>query len=129
MYNTLILFIIALIHFYWALGGEYGLDKALPTNSQGDRLLNPSRFMTYIMGFILLGFTYVGYKLYLNETSLWIVRAGWGLAILFFLRAVGDFNVVGIFKKVRDTEFAKYDTWVYVPLCVLISFNFLVLLI
>jgi len=125
MILTFILLILALIHFYWALGGKFGLDKALPTDTEGNRLLNPSTLMTYVVGFILLGFSYVSYKFQIGETSLWITRIGWGLAILFLLRVVGDFNMVGLFKKVKNTEFSKYDTWVYVPLCLLISANFL----
>jgi|GEM_PF-1826480 len=29
--TTITLIIMALFHFYWALGGEFGLDRALPT--------------------------------------------------------------------------------------------------
>jgi len=129
MILTYILVILSLTHFYWALGGKFGLDKALPTDAKGNRLLNPSTFMTYVVGFILLGFSYVAYKLHIGETSLWIIRIGWGLAILFFLRVIGDFDMVGLFKKIKNTEFAKYDTWLYVPLCLFISANFLFLVV
>jgi len=125
MILTYILILSALIHFYWALGGKFGLDYALPTDAKGNRLLNPSTFMTYVVGFILLGFAYVAYRLYVGDESTVIVYAGYGLSLLFFLRTVGDFNHVGLFKKVKNTEFAKYDTWVYVPLCLFISANFL----
>jgi len=126
---TVILLFLAFIHFYWTLGGKYALDKALPTDSQGNRLLNPSSFMTFMVGLILLGFAYVAYQLYIGEASVWIIRIGWGLAILFFLRVIGDFNMVGLFKKIKNTEFAKYDTWVHIPLCLLISIDFLLLLV
>ena len=129
MILTTILVILALAHFYWALGGKYGLDKALPTDVQGKRLLNPSAFMTYVVGFILLGFAYVAFVLYTNEASLWETRAGWTLTLLFFLRSIGDFNMVGLFKKVKSTEFAKYDTWVHVPLCFMIGFLFVIELV
>ena len=125
MILTYILILSALIHFYWALGGKFGLDYALPTDAKGNRLLNPSTFMTYVVGFILLGFAYVAYRLYVGDESTVIVYAGYGLSLLFFLRTVGDFNHVGLFKKVKNTEFDKYDTWVYVPLCLFISANFL----
>ena len=124
MILILILLIIGFVHFYWAVGGKYGLDKALPTDAKGNKLLNPSAFMTFVVGFILLGFAYVAYQLYMDETSLWITRIGWALAMLFFLRTIGDFNTVGLFKKIKHTEFAKYDTWVYIPLCFFISLSF-----
>jgi hypothetical protein len=34
---------------------------------------------------------------------------------------MGEFNYVGFFKKVKDTEFAKWDTKLFSPLCLLIS--------
>ena len=40
-----------------------------------------------------------------------------GLAITFAGRAIGDFRLVGLFKRVRGTGFAKLDTWIYAPLC------------
>ena len=119
--------LLALIHFYWAFGGKFGFDKALPTDVEGNRLLNPSKFMTFVVGLILLGFSYVAYKLYIGDESPIIVYVGYGLSILFFLRAIGDFNLVGLFKKVKNTGFSKYDTWVYIPLCLFLSINFLFL--
>ena len=127
MILTYIMISLALIHFYWAFGGKFGLDKALPTDAEGNRLLNPSKFMTFVVGFILLGFSYVSYKLYTGDESPIIVYVGYGLSILFFLRVIGDFNLVGLFKKVKNTEFSKYDTWVYIPLCLFVSINFLFL--
>jgi bacteriorhodopsin len=44
----------------------------------------------------------------------------WGtfaIALLFFLRAVGEFRLVGFFKRVSDTPFAYWDTWLFSPLC------------
>ena len=127
MILTYIMISLALIHFYWAFGGKFGLDKALPTDAEGNRLLNPSKFMTFVVGFILLGFSYVSYKLYTGDASPIIVYSGYGLSILFFLRVIGDFNLVGLFKKVKSTEFSKYDTWVYIPLFLFVSINFLFL--
>ena len=127
MILTYILILSALLHFYWAVGGKFGLDYALPTDAKGNRLLNPSTFMTYVVGFVLLGFAYVAYRLYVGDESTVIVYAGYGISLLFFLRTVGDFNLVGLFKKVKNTEFAKYDTWVYIPLFLFISINFLFL--
>jgi hypothetical protein len=43
------------------------------------------------------------------------------VALAFGLRAVGDFRFVGFFKRVRGSVFARRDTWLYSPLCVLIG--------
>ena len=52
----------------------------------------------------------------------WIFRwATLGISVLFFLRAIGEFKLVGFFKQVRDTPFAFWDTWLFSPLCLLIA--------
>ena len=127
MILTYIMILLALVHFYWVLGGKFGLDKALPTDTKGNILLKPSKFMTGLVGFVLLGFSYIAYRLYKGDESSIMIYAGYGLSILFFLRSVGDFNLVGLFKKVKNTEFSKYDTWGYIPLCLFLSINFLFL--
>jgi hypothetical protein len=33
-----------------------------------------------------------------------------------FLRSVGDFRLVGFFKRVRGTRFARYDSLLFSPL-------------
>lgn len=43
------------------------------------------------------------------------------LALVFFLRAIGEFRFVGFFKRIRDTRFAYWDTRLFSPLCLLMS--------
>lgn len=52
----------------------------------------------------------------------WLYR--WGtllLAVLLALRAIGDFRLVGFFKRIRSSTFARLDSWLYSPLCVLLA--------
>jgi hypothetical protein len=42
----------------------------------------------------------------------------------FLLRAVGEFRLVGLFKRIRGTAFARWDTWLFSPLCLLIALAF-----
>lgn len=46
---------------------------------------------------------------------------GWIIALLFFIRAIGDFKYVGFFKSVKQTTFGTMDTTYYAPLCLVIS--------
>lgn len=46
---------------------------------------------------------------------------GWSLAAALLLRSIGEFRALGFFKRVRSTPFARMDTWVYSPLCLLLS--------
>ena len=49
------------------------------------------------------------------------------LSIIFTIRAIGEFNAVGFFKKIRDTEFAIYDTKYFSPLCLILGVVFAML--
>ena len=44
-----------------------------------------------------------------------------------FARAIGDSELVGFFKEVRDSKFARLDTLFYSPLCVVLGAGLLVL--
>ena len=127
MILTTILLLLALIHIYWIFG-KIGMQQALPTNEKGERLFNPSKLMTFSVAFVLFGIAWISYVLDKPHAE-WINIVGGIVAILFFLRAIGDFKVVGLFKKIKHTEFAKYDTWLYVPLCFIIALGFLLKLV
>ena len=38
-----------------------------------------------------------------------------------FVRAVGDFRYMGLFKSVHGSRFAAMDTWCYSPACLALS--------
>jgi hypothetical protein len=48
----------------------------------------------------------------------WLISA---IALLLFARAIGDSELVGFFKEVKGSRFARLDTWVYSPLCVVLG--------
>ena len=45
---------------------------------------------------------------------------------VFLGRVVGDFRWFGVFKQMRGTAFAWWDTWLFVPLCLLLALGCLV---
>ena len=123
-----ILFLIFLflsgIHVYWAFGGKWGSESAIPKEADGKRVLNPGLTACLVVALALLadalfvmqhaGIFSVSLPAWLNEYGLRF------LGIIFMLRAVGDFRYVGFFKTIRGTQFAKMDTRYYSPLCVLV---------
>ncbi len=115
------LFFLAGIHFNWALGGEWGFDAALPTKENGERLINPKKPDSAIVGFGLasFGLYYLILVGWVNWSIPWwaLEYVRWVIAGIFTLRAMGDFRYVGFTKKLRTTEFAKKDTQIYAPLC------------
>jgi hypothetical protein len=122
---TIILSSLSLLHVYWAAGGQWGFDKALPTTEDGVRILNPKTIDSIIVGIGLSLFA----LFYLHSANLvvisfpgWITKIGlWLIPIIFSLRAIGDFKYIGFFKQIKTTEFAQLDTVFYSPLCVTIA--------
>ncbi|SHF27179.1 Protein of unknown function [Arenibacter palladensis] len=129
MYLSILLGIIliglGLIHFNWVIGGKFGFSESLPTKESGERVLNPKKIDSAIVGIglTIFGIFYV-LKSGLIEYSLpaWIIKYGsWIIPIIFLLRAIGEFRYVGFFKSIKKTEFGKLDTKLFSPLCLAIG--------
>ncbi len=114
------------MHIYWLFGGKWGLAAAIPTNGNGQSLFKPGALATIIVavGLLLTGM--------LALVGGGLLHFGWlpdgvgewaalGMAIIFLLRAVGEFRYVGFFKKERESSFAKMDSKYYSPLCLVIG--------
>jgi Protein of unknown function (DUF3995) len=127
----IIFLFLAGIHFYWGLGGKWGMDAALPKTANNENTMNPGIFGCFIVGFALLSVAvFVLIKVNFLEISIpyFILKyAPHILAIIFFLRAIGDFKYAGFTKKIRNTAFAINDTKYYSPLCLAIGILFLLL--
>ncbi len=121
-----IFFVLAIVHFHWALGGQWGFDHAVPTDLEGRRVLNPRKTDSAVVGLGLLAFG-VFYLLRSGvvgsyQLPVGLVRyLGWIIPVVFLLRAMGDFKYIGFFKRVRQTDFARKDTNYFSPLCLLIG--------
>ena len=117
----MVLLVLALIHFNWVFGGEFGFSESLPTKENGERILNPKKIDSAIVGAGLLVFS----LFYLLKSGLiqvqlpnWmILYVGWIISAIFLLRAIGEFKYVGFFKKIRNTKFGRLDTKLFSPLC------------
>lgn len=122
--SIVILMAIALLHCYWAMGGSWGKSAAIPSRD-GKPLLDPTPYSTFFIAICLTA-----------AAGVIAMRAGlapsaalgsapyfmtWVLVMIFAIRAIGDFNYVGFFKRVKGTPFARLDTAFYSPLCVLLA--------
>jgi hypothetical protein len=115
---------LGLLHLYWAAGGRLASGVAVPVVS-GRRTFNPSPAGTVLVtvAFLIAMFIILGQLGKLGDAIPgWVFRLGTScIAVIFFLRAVGEFRLVGFFKRVRDTPFAYWDTWLFSPLCLVIA--------
>lgn len=124
----LIFLLLSAIHIYWALGGKRDSGTVIPTRDDHTKVMMPGMVPTLT---VALGLLFFGAVVFLNSfeanvrdiPGIGLIRKyGLGaIAGIFILRAVGDFNYVGFFKKVRNTAFARNDTRYYSPLCLLIG--------
>lgn len=116
--------ILAVLHLYWAVGGQLYLQGAVPT--VGDRpIFEPGPLFAIAIAAVLVTAAMVcaqrGGLLSLGLPT-WFSRLGiWVLALVFAVRAIGEFRYVGLFKRVRGTLFARRDSLVYTPFCVVVS--------
>ncbi len=124
---VLLIVFIALggIHFYWVFGGKWGLANALPTNENGESVLKPNKFSTFIVGtgLIIFGIFYLFKSGFVSvQMPSWLLTfGGWIVPNIFILRAVGEFKYVGFFKKIKQTNFGKMDSKLFSPLCLTIG--------
>ncbi|MBC3366289.1 DUF3995 domain-containing protein [Pseudomonas sp. SWRI154] len=121
---------ISLIHMYWALGGRWAASAVVPQVpvKQGGTLrpaFNPSGWLTLLVAIALLMIALlVCLRVGLlappvtHRALQWLISA---IALVMFARAIGESNLVGFFKEVKDSTFARLDTWVYSPLCVVLG--------
>jgi hypothetical protein len=116
--------ILSFFHLYWAVGGRFGIGAAIPTVG-GKHLLNPTPFGTILVAAALFAAMIVvlgRIKIWGAFLPSWIFYWGtWVIALLFLLRTIGDFRYVGFFKSVTDTNFARWDTILFSPLCLFIG--------
>ncbi len=118
------------LHFYWVLGGVWGARAAIPDQFV-DSYFNPEnknkmKVATLIVALGLL----VMAILVATNFSFWespiepqmVDYVLYGIGALFLLRAIGEFNYVGFFKRKKEGLFGKYDSLLFSPLCLVISF-------
>lgn len=131
MIVSVIFIFLGIIHIYWACGGKAGINKVIPV-MEGKPSIEPGKVITLFVAFGLVGIAGVSYALgYMKLESYlygdYIIYAGWLLSFIFLARAVGDFKLVGFFKKHKSSEFALYDTKYYSPFCLSMSIVFVIL--
>ncbi|ULH29430.1 DUF3995 domain-containing protein [Leptospira weilii] len=121
--SSLILFALSGIHFYWVVKGKIGTNNRVIPEIQGKPAFQPGRFATAIVGILLLlaALFPIGLQVSFGIFRYVFQYGTYFLSATFLLRAIGDFRLLGFFKKIRDTKFAKNDTAYYSPLCLLLS--------
>ncbi len=122
--TALMLFSVGLLHVYWAAGGLWGSSVTIPTRNH-EPLFQPSTFATLIVAVLL----FAAGSIILGRAGSWggglprwpFAIGAWVLTAVFAARVVGDFRWIGVFKAYLSSDFASWDTWLFVPLCAVIA--------
>jgi hypothetical protein len=125
--NTLLFVFLSAIHVYWAVGGQRWKADVIPVRADGSAIFQPARAATLMVALGLLVFAIITlgnlgwhHKFVKQE---YIRFATYGIAGIFFLRAIGDFRYIGFTKHIKGTVFSKRDSTIYSPLCLLLAVN------
>jgi hypothetical protein len=115
---------LGLLHVYWGLGGRTASAAAVP-EVNGRPAFKPSRLGTLIVAmalFVAAALVATTGRLIPGQPRLPIGRLlTFGLGLVFVARSIGDFRLVGFFKRLRASRFARLDTLVYAPLCLMLG--------
>ncbi len=129
---SIIFAVLGFIHVYWAFGGKTGWDAAIPQVNE-DLAFKPSALMTLTVAIALIACAVLaalaGKLFTLPLSSNLITWPAYLLTLVLFLRSIGDFNLVGFFKRVKGSRFAKLDTLYYSPLCLALSIGVLIVVL
>ncbi len=116
-------------HLYWALGGRLGFSVSLPQRPDGMPVLRhrigwwrpaAAAVAAGLIALAALALAAEGHlALPLPPFTVRTVLALTGGA--FVLRAIVPTPWTSFFKRIRATRWARYDTWVYSPLFLLLG--------
>ena len=119
-----VLFVLSAVHVYWAAGGRWATAVSVPQRNDRPAFV-PGASATLIVAALLFAAALVLLgRLGSWGSSLpqWIFVLGtWMLVVVFAARVVGDLRLFGIFKRVKGTSFAWWDTRLYTPLSAMLA--------
>lgn len=123
--NKIIFLLLSILHFYWAFGGQLWFLDVLPSNLSGSKRVNPGMMSSLIIAFglLFLALITLGNRglFHKNIKAKYFRYGTLVIAIIFFLRVIGDFKFIGLFKTITQTRFAINDTRFFSPLCLFIG--------
>jgi hypothetical protein len=122
---SMVFAILSLLHLYWAAGGRWGVMEAVPEVARKPAF-TPGPVACIVVALLLAAAAAIvslrAGLWQLASAPGWLALAGtWTVAAVMALRAIGDGKLIGFSKRVRGTPFARWDSRLYSPLCLLLA--------
>jgi len=125
----IVFFILGSLHIYWLLGGTWGYSAVIPevlkpkAESVSKKLFwNISTLVVALAMFALAFLSLINGDIIATSLPQSLLKySSMFVALIFLLRAIGDFKHVGFFKKSDGSYFAQQDSKYFSPLCLFIS--------
>jgi len=135
--TALILTVISGLHFYWAFDGKWGIGYTIPDSYKNSFFDEKNKLKitiaTVIVALGLLLFAFIIVSNYADWSSIlsksWTKRFTAVIGVIFLLRAIGDFNEFGLFRKQSGSKFTAKDKQLFVPLCLFLGLSSLLICI
>ncbi|WBF54835.1 DUF3995 domain-containing protein [Lysinibacillus sp. JK80] len=129
-----LLWLMSILHIYWAFGGRWGTEAVIPMKEGSQQaVFTPRKWGTLFVAMLLMlasGIILVqGGFMPSFQASIFSKVGSIVCALVFLLRAIGDFKYVGIFKTIKHSTFAQNDSKWYSPLCLFLSFVYVLVLV
>ena len=129
--SIILIISIGLLHVFWAFGGNLWSNYVLPEYKYNFKpqffKKTPGPFMCLLVAsaFFILAFLEISYHFQIGNTE--FISLLLKLACFVFLgRIIGEFNCLGLFKRERDTQFAKMDNMIYIPICIYLLLSIII---
>lgn len=124
--NANILASLGILHTYWLLGGKHSIEYFFPANSPfRKKNIKPKKLKMFLTSLLLFFMAFFFVEQMAGFTKIFNADAfKWGnkiITVIFVLRAFGNFTYVGFTKSFKKGTFAKLDTYLYSPVCLLIA--------
>ncbi len=125
--SALGLSLVAILHLYWAAGGRFLADEAIPKlKGESEKELkvafSPPAILTVGVALVLAAMA-AAIFFQANSPSTVSFYGTLAVAVIMTMRSIGDFKYVGFTKTFRASNFAKYDDKLFTPFVALIALS------
>ncbi|MCB9251889.1 MAG: DUF3995 domain-containing protein [Flavobacteriales bacterium] len=126
LFNANVLAALGILHLYWLFGGRVSIEYFFPVHSRiRKKSYKPSKLRLLIVALVLFFMSLFFIEQMTSFTKIFTPYSfKWGnriLVVAFTARAFGNFTYLGFTKSFKKGKFAKLDTYLYSPLCLLMA--------